>query len=63
MRIEISIDDHLFASAQRFAGVADKSAVVRIALKAFVEREVRDGRLCSGRRSAATPPLLVALRG
>ena len=39
MRITISIDDQLFANAQRFAGVAEKSAVVRTALKAFVERE------------------------
>jgi Arc/MetJ family transcription regulator len=39
MRITISIDDQLFANAQRLVGVAKKSAVVRTALKAFVERE------------------------
>ena len=39
MRITISIDDQLFADAQRLVGVAEKSAVVRTALKAFVERE------------------------
>jgi Arc/MetJ family transcription regulator len=39
MRITVSIDDQLFATAQRFAGVADQSAVVRAALTAFVERE------------------------
>ncbi|UPJ48922.1 type II toxin-antitoxin system VapB family antitoxin [Bradyrhizobium sp. 200] len=39
MRITVSVDDQLFASAQRFAGVVEKSAVVRAALKAFVERE------------------------
>jgi Arc/MetJ family transcription regulator len=39
MRITVSIDDQLFANAQRFAGVAGKSAVVQAALKAFVERE------------------------
>jgi Arc/MetJ family transcription regulator len=35
----IAIDDDLFAKAQEFAGVTEKSAVVSKALKAFVERE------------------------
>ena len=39
MRTTIAIDDELFAKAQKFAGVTEKSAVVREALKAFVERE------------------------
>ena len=39
MRATIAIDDELFAKAQAFAGVMEKSAVVREALKAFVERE------------------------
>jgi Arc/MetJ family transcription regulator len=39
MRTTIAIDDKLFAKAQAFAGVTEKSAVVREALKAFVERE------------------------
>ena len=39
MRTTIAIDDELFAKAQEFAGVTEKSAVVRVALKAFVERE------------------------
>ena len=39
MRTTIAIDDELFAKAQEFAGVAEKSAVVREALKAFIERE------------------------
>ena len=39
MRTTIAIDDELFAKAQAFAGVMEKSAVVREALKAFVERE------------------------
>jgi Arc/MetJ family transcription regulator len=39
MRATIAIDDELFAKAQAFAGVTEKSAVVREALKAFVERE------------------------
>jgi Arc/MetJ family transcription regulator len=47
MRITVSIDDQLFESAQRLAGVSGKSAVVQAALKAFVERE-------AGRRLAET---------
>lgn len=39
MRTTIAIDDDLFARAQEFAGVSEKSAVIREALKAFVERE------------------------
>ncbi len=39
MRTTIAIDDELFARAQEYAGVTEKSAVVREALKAFVERE------------------------
>jgi Arc/MetJ family transcription regulator len=38
MRATIVIDDDLFAKAQKFAGSAEKSAVVREALEAFVER-------------------------
>ena len=39
MRTTIAIDDDLFAKAQAFAGLTKKSAVIREALKAFVERE------------------------
>ena len=39
MRTTIAIDDELFAKAQEFAGATEKSAVVRAALKAFIERE------------------------
>jgi Arc/MetJ family transcription regulator len=39
MRTTIAIDDELFAKAQEYAGITEKSAVVREALKAFVERE------------------------
>jgi Arc/MetJ family transcription regulator len=39
MRTTIAIDDDLFAKAQAFAGLTEKSAVIREALKAFVERE------------------------
>ena len=39
MKATIAIDDELFAQAQQYAGVTEKSAVVNEALKAFVERE------------------------
>jgi Arc/MetJ family transcription regulator len=39
MRTTIAIDDDLFAQAQKYAGVTEKSAVVREALKALIERE------------------------
>jgi Arc/MetJ family transcription regulator len=39
MRTTIAIDDELFAKAREFAGIAEKAAVVREALKAYVERE------------------------
>ena len=38
MRATIVIDDDLFAKAQKFADGAEKSAAVREALEAFVER-------------------------
>lgn len=39
MRVTVKIDDDLFASAQEYTGLKQKSAVVRFALKALVERE------------------------
>jgi Arc/MetJ family transcription regulator len=39
MKATIAIDDELFARAQEYAGVKEKSAVISEALKAFVERE------------------------
>ena len=39
MRTTLVIDDQLLADAGEYAGVKEKSAIVRIALKAFVERE------------------------
>ena len=43
MRATIAIDDELFATAQKFAGVTGKSAVITAALKAFIEREAGRG--------------------
>lgn len=58
MRTTIAIDDELFAKAQKFAGVTEKSAVVREALKAFVEREAarRLARMGGTQRDAKAPP-------
>jgi len=39
MRTTIAIDDELFANSYQYAAATEKSAVVREALKAFVERE------------------------
>jgi Arc/MetJ family transcription regulator len=39
MRTTIAIDDELFAKAQEYTGLREKSALVREALKALVERE------------------------
>lgn len=58
MRTTIAIDDELFAKAQEFAGVNEKSAVVREALKAFVEREAarRLARMGGTEPNAKVPP-------
>ncbi|RXT35195.1 type II toxin-antitoxin system VapB family antitoxin [Bradyrhizobium betae] len=58
MRTTIAIDDELFAKAQEFAGVSEKSAVVREALKAFVEREAarRLARMGGTEPRAKAPP-------
>jgi Arc/MetJ family transcription regulator len=39
MRTTLALDDELMAKAQAFTGVKEKSAVVREALKALIERE------------------------
>jgi Arc/MetJ family transcription regulator len=58
MRTTIAIEDELFAKAQEYAGVTEKSAVVRMALKAFVEREAarRLVRLGGAEPDAKAPP-------
>ena len=58
MRTTIAIDDELFAKAQEFAGVTEKSAVIREALKAFVEREAarRLARMRGTQPGAKAPP-------
>ena len=39
MRITLALDDELLAKAQSFTGLTEKSALVREALKALIERE------------------------
>jgi Arc/MetJ family transcription regulator len=39
MRTTIALDDELVAKAQNFTGLTEKSALVREALKALIERE------------------------
>lgn len=39
MRTTLALDDELVAEAQAFTGVQEKSALVREALKALIERE------------------------
>ncbi len=39
MRTTIALDDDLIAKAQTFTGLEEKSALVREALKALIERE------------------------
>jgi Arc/MetJ family transcription regulator len=39
MRTTLDIDDELLAKAQEYTGLPEKSAIVREALKALVERE------------------------
>ncbi|HZY61191.1 MAG TPA: type II toxin-antitoxin system VapB family antitoxin [Edaphobacter sp.] len=46
MRTTLALDDDLVSLAQEFTGVAEKTALVREALKALIERE-------SARRLAA----------
>jgi Arc/MetJ family transcription regulator len=39
MRTTLALDDDLLAKAQAFTGLSEKSALVREALKALIERE------------------------
>ncbi len=39
MRTTVALDDDLVCTAQEFTGVAEKTALLREALKALIERE------------------------
>jgi Arc/MetJ family transcription regulator len=42
MRTTLALDDELIAQAQAYTGLTEKSALVREALKALVEREAAE---------------------
>ena len=39
MRTTVTLDDELLAAAQEYTGIKEKSALLRVALTALVERE------------------------
>jgi len=58
MRTTLALDDELLAQAQAYTGVKEKSALVREALKALVEREAarRLARLGGSEPDLRAPP-------
>ena len=58
MRTTITIDDDLLAKAQEFTGITEKSALVREALTALVQREAahRLARLGGSAPGLTIPP-------
>jgi Arc/MetJ family transcription regulator len=58
MRTTIAMDDELVAKAQAFTGIAEKSSLIREALKALIERESarRLARLGGSQPALRAPP-------
>ncbi len=58
MRTTITFDDELMATAQKFTGIKEKSALVNEALKRLVEREAarRLALLGGSEPNAVAPP-------
>jgi len=58
MRTTLSLDDDLVAEAQRLTGTSEKSALVREALRALIQRESarRLARLGGSDPTLAEPP-------
>jgi Arc/MetJ family transcription regulator len=58
MRTTLALDDDLVAKAQAFTGLKEKSALIREALKALIERESarRLARLGGSEPELATTP-------
>jgi Arc/MetJ family transcription regulator len=58
MRTTLTLDDELVAKAQAYTGLKEKSALVREALKALVEREAAERliRLGGSDPEATIPP-------
>ena len=65
MRTTLALDDELLAKARAFTGLQEKSALVREALKALIERESarRLARLGGSEPDLAAPPRRRAARG
>jgi Arc/MetJ family transcription regulator len=59
MRTTLALDDDLLTKAQEFTGVKEKSALVREALKALIEREAARRLVQLG---GSAPDLLVPRR-
>lgn len=55
MRTTLALDDDLIRTAQEFTGVAEKTALIREALKALIERE-------SARRLASLGGTMLGLK-
>ena len=56
MRTTLALDDDLLAQAERYTGLKEKSALVREALKALIEREsARRLALLGGSEPALAP--------
>jgi Arc/MetJ family transcription regulator len=58
MRTTLALDDDLLAKASAYTGLTEKSALVREALKALIERESarRLARLGGSERGLEAPP-------
>jgi Arc/MetJ family transcription regulator len=58
MRTTVALDDELVEKAQEFTGLKEKSALIREALKALIEREAarRLARLGGTEPDLVTPP-------
>lgn len=58
MRTTVALDDDLLAEAQRLTGTAEKSALIRQALRALIERESarRLARLGGSELGLTAPP-------
>jgi Arc/MetJ family transcription regulator len=65
MRTTLALDAELVAKAQAFTGLKEKSALVREALKALIERESarRLARLGGSERGLKAPPRRRATSG
>ena len=65
MRTTLALDDDLMAKAQAFTGLEEKSAIVREALRALIQRESarRLARLGASEPALEAPPRRRTRRG